>query len=134
MKDIQENNRLIAQFMGFTIEKNLGYYDNEMLMGQNVYDQQNGNCFDELLFNTSWDWLMPVVEKIREEGAEISISYRQGIHPTGCYTYCRLNKSTFSNSWGVHKNAKGNRTMTMKEAVYNSVVEFIKWYNENKED
>ena len=31
-------------------QKNIGYYDNEMLLGQIIYDQQNGNCFDELLF------------------------------------------------------------------------------------
>ena len=62
----QENNRLIAEFMGFTYEKNIGWYDNEMLMSQDVYDNQDGNCFDELKFHSSWDWLMPVVEKIED--------------------------------------------------------------------
>ncbi len=61
---MENNNKLIAEFMGFTQEKNIGWYDNDMLMSQNVYDSQDGNCFDELLFHTSWDWLMPVVEKI----------------------------------------------------------------------
>ena len=45
-----ESNKLIAEFMGFTNEKNIGWYDNQMLMSQNVYDNQDGNCFDELLF------------------------------------------------------------------------------------
>lgn len=62
-----KDNKLIAEFMGFTYEKNIGWYDNEMLMSQNVYDNQDGNCFDELLFDKSWDWLMPVVEKIERQ-------------------------------------------------------------------
>ena len=67
---MEENNKIIAEFMGFTYEKNIGYYDNEMLLGQIVYDEQNGNCFDELLFDKSWDWLIAVVEKILNICAE----------------------------------------------------------------
>jgi hypothetical protein len=66
----KENNKLIAEFMGFTQEKNIGWYDNDMLMSQNVYDSQDGNCFDELLFDQSWDWLMPVVETCYHNGAD----------------------------------------------------------------
>lgn len=71
---MEKTNKLIAEFMGFTQEKNIGWYDNDMLMSQNVYDTNNGNCFDELLFDQSWDWLMPVVQKCcilnNEEGFE----------------------------------------------------------------
>lgn len=62
-----KDNKLIAEFMGFTQEKNIGWYDNDMLMSQNVYDTNNGNCFDELLFDQSWDWLMPVVVKLFDD-------------------------------------------------------------------
>ena len=64
---MENSNRLIAEFMGFTQEKNIGWYDNDMLMSQNVYDSQDGNCFNELLFHTSWDWLMPVVQNIEKD-------------------------------------------------------------------
>ena len=64
---MENSNRLIAEFMGFTQEKNIGWYDNDMLMSQNVYDTNNGNCFDELLFDQSWDWLMPVVVKLFDD-------------------------------------------------------------------
>ena len=64
---MENSNKLIAEFMGFTQEKNIGWYDNDMLMSQNVYDSQDGNCFDELLFHTSWDWLMPVVQNIEQD-------------------------------------------------------------------
>ena len=64
---MENSNKLIAEFMGFTQEKNIGWYDNDMLMSQNVYDSQDGNCFNELLFHTSWDWLMPVVQNIEQD-------------------------------------------------------------------
>tara|TARA_R110000823_G_scaffold5392_10_gene21227 strand:- start:172 stop:474 length:303 start_codon:yes stop_codon:yes gene_type:complete len=69
MKTIEDQNKLIAEFMGITYEKNLGWYDNDMMLTQHVYDQQNGNCFaeHELSFEISWDWLMPVVIKIEEQ-------------------------------------------------------------------
>ena len=59
---MENSNKLIAEFMGFTQEKNIGWYDNDMLMSQNVYDTNNGNCFD-----TSWDWLMPVVVRLFDD-------------------------------------------------------------------
>ena len=30
--DLRDNNKLIAEFMGFTSEKNIGWYDNNMMM------------------------------------------------------------------------------------------------------
>jgi len=69
---MEENNKLIAEFMGFTYEKNIGWYDNEMLMPQLIYDAQQGNCFDELLFGESWDWLMPAVIKCFNKHEEMS--------------------------------------------------------------
>ena len=99
----QENNQLIAEFMGFTQEKNIGWYDNDMLMSQNVYDSQDGNCFDELLFHTSWDWLMPVVSKCREE-SNAEDSHWEAIYYS--LEGCDIN------------------------VTYKAVVEFIKWYNE----
>ena len=68
-----KNNKLIAEFMGFTSEKNIGWYDNNMMMPQSVYDSQDGNCFDDLLFDKSWDWLMPVIEKIGDHTLSYTI-------------------------------------------------------------
>lgn len=64
---MKNTNKLIAEFMGFTSEKNIGWYDNNEMMPQIVYDTNDGNCFDELLFDQSWDWLMSVVAKCRNE-------------------------------------------------------------------
>ena len=97
----QENNKLIAEFMGFTYEKNIGWYDNEMLMSQDVYDNQDGNCFDELKFHSSWDWLMPVVEKCFQTGDD-------------------------THEWD---NIMDTLFTCDREIVYAQVVEFIKQYN-----
>ena len=107
---MEENNKIIAEFMGFTFEKNIGYYDNEMLLEQIVYEQQNGNCFDELLFDKSWDWLMVVVKKILKDFYKLN----------PCPIYLKMNIEKVLNEVNI-------------DATYNSCVEFIKWYNQNKE-
>jgi len=98
-----EKDKLIAEFMGFTYETNIGWYDNEMMMPQIVYDNENGNCFEELLFSRSWDWLMPVVGKISKVAA-------------GGVTYDVRNALQYANI----------------EDVYKVVIEFIDRYNKNK--
>ena len=55
-----KNNKLIAEFMGFQ-KTTMGWYDNEEAMNFN----SDSNTFDELKFHSSWDWLMPIVSKIR---------------------------------------------------------------------
>ena len=48
----QENNRLIAEFMG---------------VGK-LHEAQSSNQWNQ--YHTSWDWLMPVVEKIENDGLD----------------------------------------------------------------
>ena len=60
MKTIEENNKLIAKFMGSPYEwdnNEKAWYDNDqMLVGI------------ELKYHSSWDWLMPVFRIITELG------------------------------------------------------------------
>jgi hypothetical protein len=59
MKTTEENNRMIAEFMGNPYEwcsSEMAWYDKKaMLVGT------------ELKYHTSWDWLMPVVIKLNDE-------------------------------------------------------------------
>lgn len=48
-----KNNKLIAEFMELEVENGLYYYTTSM----------DDYKTDTLYFNSSWDWLMPVVEK-----------------------------------------------------------------------
>ena len=105
---MEKTNKLIAEFMGFTQEKNIGWYDNDMLMSQNVYDTNNGNCFDELLFDQSWDWLMPVVVKLFDD------EYNE-FDGVGDLSF-RLNDTLLE---------------TNLDSLYSIVVEFINEYNKN---
>lgn len=72
---------------------------------------------EQLSWSSSWSWLMPVVEKIESLGAvDIIIGrYECIITADDGISYFKETKS------------KGR---TKIEMVYDSVVQFIKWYNE----
>jgi hypothetical protein len=106
-----ENNKLIAEFMG---------YDRGVseLMG----------------YDTSWDWLMPVVEKIESLGVKFWVKGNT------CRVYINRELAELDSNveWnGISTEFEGFffiyfEEKTKKEATYKAVVEFIKWYNENK--
>ena len=66
----QANNKLIAEFMELPTEVSkaglLNYYHREYNSGT-WYEEH------ELSYNVSWDWLMPVVERIENLGYEFFI-------------------------------------------------------------
>ncbi|QDP57453.1 MAG: hypothetical protein Unbinned2299contig1000_54 [Prokaryotic dsDNA virus sp.] len=53
----QENNKLIAEFMGI-IPNEAGVYH---------VSEHKGYSLENLLYHTSWDWLMPVLQKCRKK-------------------------------------------------------------------
>ena len=95
-----ENNKLIAEFMGWRIQKD----PTERFFGR--YKSPIGTWYKEidLAFHQDWNWLMEVVEKMK------NIILLKGI--------------TFTNEL-----IAGLITVN-KEATYNACVEFIKWHNE----
>ena len=92
-EEILEGNKLINAFMGYPYN-----------MTKNGYPEQ-------VIYHSSWDWLMPVVEKIE------SLRYEVAIHST----WCNINRGT-SNDLGYI----GGETKI--EAVYKGVIHFIKWH------
>lgn len=66
----------------------------------------------DLKYHTSWDWLMPVVEKIEDNGAVTVIK-------NGCKIETLDNEFTTC----------GETTLI---SVYAAVVQFINWYNEQQ--
>jgi hypothetical protein len=114
----QSDNELIAEFMQIKHEKDpfvrspklYWHYDKINLMAES------------LSFDTSWDWLMPVVDKI--------VSMK---HPIYMYS-SHIQKSVTIFQLG----AKGDDERLVRNSdtrvplidqVYKAVVEFIKWYN-----
>lgn len=111
-----ENNKLIASFLGQTST----IYE----FPQFGYINTRGDWNDtfsatELKFHKDWNWLMPVVEKI--ESIDFVFNIRQGhvsiVNNSG--------KKPFYTGGDIVKESK-------KEAIYETAVKFIKWYNQQQ--
>ena len=65
------NNKLIAEFMGFPQQSDVvddrttAYYIGDVIKASNENNQNEDNVFhpDDMMFDSSWDWLMPVVDR-----------------------------------------------------------------------
>lgn len=102
------DNELIAEFMGCKWLGE-GYHDNSDTNFHQGIKDQDGDIV-EAQYGTSWDWLMPVVEKI------------SNIHPSIC------NGEMLAIA--RYKAATSLPMSTPIDIVYKAVVEFIKWYNQ----
>jgi hypothetical protein len=116
-----ENNKLIAEFMGMQ-DTPIGWYDNEEAFPNLL--RTEGNTFDNLLFHTSWDWLMPVVERIESFIFDENNSYNVTI---GSTNYCIIQDSNGDRIEIIKDNGE-----TKLKTVYQAVVGFIKQYNKYK--
>lgn len=105
-----EGNKLIAEFMGGKLK----HYN---LSNEPYYQMPNKQQWmpERLIYYSSWDWLMPVVEKIEKLGLKCEI----GI--ASCVIY--------SAKYNVEK----VYAETKIKATWLAVVEFIKWYNQTKQ-
>jgi len=74
---------------------------------------------NDLEYHTSWDWLMPVVEKIESLGYEVQI------RNTDCIIFQLLDTIKYKPIVDI---SSGNGK---KDSTYMAVVEFIKEYNKN---
>ena len=120
MQNIIENNKIIAEFLGYInttpSDKVFSIYENNAnpFLGKTLLEPMS------MKFHSDWNWLMQVVEKIENLSKEGE-------------TYM-LSITKFS----ARVTYKGSRIVdlpidnTKIEAVYNACVEFIKWYNENR--
>ena len=122
------DNKLIAEFMGvdiITLEQFLVGVQStiaQIKIGRKDYicPMTEGYLLEHLQYHTSWDWLMPVVEKIETLGYTFEKNYQ------------RVDKDWQSLI------VKGNDILYQefntdsRIACHYVVVEFIKWHNLNK--
>lgn len=112
---ILHGNKVIAEFMGAYYVNDApedypdGYYMNDI--------DDIPLLPDEFYFHSSWDWLMPVVEKIEGLGYGVTI-YRKG---------CHINDVGLSSANGFNHSSKIEQT-------WKACVEFIEWYNKQKDE
>ena len=93
-----ESNRIIAEFMGWKPNEH--------------HWCLNGD--KDLQYDTSWDWLMPVVEKIE------ALKYRVEISHNGCLIESHKDLDTARMNSGI-----GEIEPTKLKATYKAVVGFI---------
>ena len=74
-----------------------------------------------LLYHKSWDWLMPVVEKIES----LSYNFEKNYQPVDKDWQCLITKGNDIMFQEFHTDSK--------LAAHYVVTEFIKWYNKNKQ-
>jgi hypothetical protein len=126
MKTIEQNNRMIAEFMG-------GKFHGQSLVEINkneVWLPIHGICRldlngKKLNYHSSWDWLMPVVEKIEN----LEYINREGRFNLGSVNF-EENYTAYVIDNGVGLIQEEGETKL--HATYQAVVQFIEWYNEQK--
>lgn len=111
-EEILKRNKVIAEFDGHKI--NFGFNQKGILfLGEHINE-------DQLKYNSSWDWLMPVVEKIESiigDGANFiigKITYISFVVNATVKTIKRENRSKIENT-------------------FIAVSDFCEWYKLNKE-
>jgi hypothetical protein len=119
-----EKNRLIAEFMGVKPVyqgQNMWYYTDSPWF--TVRNRSHEEVFNSIVkyvkYSTDWNWLMRVVDKIEELGYGVDIFGEA------------VSISKYYGDMVVDNNAKFY--LNKIDAVYNAVVDFIVWYNQNKE-
>ncbi len=136
----QENNKLIAEFMGarpivFSDGTKGHTFWNDDFDGEGRYGAfPDGatNYFDyDKGYHKYWDWLMPVVDKIED----VSEGFKWVEVEWISYTFQIENKSV--TIWKHSDRFDSKRIIeingnTKREATYKAVVEFINQYNKNK--
>lgn len=117
--EIIEGNRLIAVFHGWKHiptpkGKGKGYWD--------FPEWKRASWSEESLeYHRSWDWLMPVVDKVE------SLTVEDGRGPVNFIvsmdsTYCVISQG----GEGVVADYQGDNRM---ECTYHAILRFIRWYN-----
>lgn len=127
--DIIEANSLLAKFMGAEWRMDdygdFGFFYPE---GQFPSDRKlPGYALDALKYHSSWDWLMPVVEKINR----LELKGLSGNFKVTC-EICPGHTSFGRTNWSIGEgctlvNACEGKSMI--ENTYLACLYFIKWYN-----
>ena len=128
-EEIIEGNKLIDEFLGnkITFWNKRWFVNNYLVMN----------------YHYSWESLMFVIDKIEKLGYGTIISYYSMISNYGCQS-CEIDIThNVLSGFLVDFDDCGNEiygqakfmslTRSKKESTYKAIVQFIKWYNQNKE-
>ena len=119
--EINENNKLIAKFMGATIFPTI---DPRVEVAQiDVPFQGNLNvCLVcQLEYHKSLDWLVPVLEKIEKLGCIVEVSWALVVTCRICIIGAKHERS-----WSIIRQSEDKHGVV--DIVYLSVIDYIKYY------
>ena len=110
------NNKLIVEFLGYT-QPHPDYPNTT------YWYKKDKAPLTVLLFDTDWNWLMEVVEKIELNNKKFGTVTLHGLGRTKIDCY---NNEQISNRIDILDQKYGIAP------TYNACIEFIKWYNNEK--
>lgn len=123
----EQDNRLVAEFMGLRIDSHPKEDEEWLVDEKNHKSIYHNSPVQEMAFDTSWDWLMPVVEKI----ANTTI---KGTPPMNSDQLVRI--EIVAGGYVKIENLRDTPIFTnvsqrgsLINAVYAAVIQFIQWYN-----
>ena len=115
-----ESNKLIAEFMGGAQK------EDQMYLPNHAAECYKANC---LAYHSSWDWLMPVVEKVT------SLTKEKRYIPPGKYLEYKEQRDKYDEQWEKLFDYQAYNFFSGEiKSIYQAIVEFIKWYNSNKDN
>jgi hypothetical protein len=119
-----ENNKLISEFLGFkkSPEFAKGLYINFKQRTQ-IYENQ-------MLYHSDWNWLMEVVEKIKNLGFRYNCFFTDKKSYVSFADWTETKEHSFV-CLGTNGEEYGTENNPI-EAVYNVCIEFIKWHNQQQ--
>ena len=126
---MEENNRIIAEFMGYTLNEN-DEYPIEYITVQGHWDTCS---IQDLNYHKSWDWLMKVVEKI--ENTKIK-DYSISTDITDDKTFINVWHYGDGGKWSILISNLNEeyKDFNKMQRTYKAVVKFINFYNKQKEE
>ena len=120
LKEIIEGNKLIAEFMGAHYDSTMtDYWFNIPKECLRNWSSPFAPKTTDLQFHSSYDWIMPVVEKIEQLLFPNDVFYN--IHILGGCCVCII--SSDMDELGQY--SEPTKILT----VFKAIVEYIKWYN-----
>jgi hypothetical protein len=120
--EIIEGNKLIAEFIADRIDSNSG---KTWILDFNEGIWHNVNQ-EDWAFYTSWDWLMPVIDKIEALDEDFEVQIGRNLYVKELTYNCIIH--TEGGAVHFESDFTGNRI----SGVWKLIVEFIQWYNNQK--
>lgn len=118
-----ESNKKIALFMGAKYLEQFDVFEFHSFQESPVIDNIR---FRYLKYHTSWDWLMPVVEKIGDMRVSHQFSNDSLITVTINSGHVKIEGAAQRIFYCV------SQCGSAISATYSAIVQFIEWYNQNK--